>query len=154
MRPIQISNRLIEQTILELQQGGGRRHERVVLWLGVSAAVIRVSEVFVPQQETASDYFHIPRQGMAELMQLLRERDLMIAAQVHSHPYEAFHSKADDEWAIVRHVGALSFVLPHFALETSLDSFTTDAVLFELNEHNQWLEVFGAEMSTRLLITP
>jgi len=36
----------------------------------------------------------------------------MVAAQVHSHPDEAFHSKGDDEWAIVRHEGALSIVVP------------------------------------------
>src|SRR6266540_672482 len=146
MRTVQISNELISQTIEELQLGGEKGHERVVLWLGIANDMVRVTEVFVPQQTTASDYFHISREGMAQLMRHLRECDLMIAAQVHSHPEEAFHSKADDYWAIVRHVGALSFVLPHFALETRPDSFLADAVLFELTEHNQWIEVLKSDV--------
>jgi proteasome lid subunit RPN8/RPN11 len=153
MRAIQISNELIDQTLDELQRGGGKGHERVVLWLGIPGAIVKVTELFVPQQTTASDYFHISREGMAQLMRHLREGDLMIAAQVHSHPEEAFHSKADDYWAIIRHVGALSFVLPHFALETRADSFLADAVLFELNEHNQWIEVLKSDLFTRFSIT-
>lgn len=153
MRTIQISNGLIDQTIDELQRGGAKGHERVVLWLGIPGDVVRVTEVFVPQQTTASDYFHISREGMAQLMRHLREGDLMIAAQVHSHPEEAFHSKADDYWAIVRHVGALSFVLPYFALETTPDSFVADAILFELTEHNQWIEVSKPDLFTRFAIT-
>jgi proteasome lid subunit RPN8/RPN11 len=153
MRVIQISNQLIEQTLDELRRGGAKGHERVVLWLGTPGAIVQVTEIFVPQQTTASDYFHISREGMAHLMRHLREDDLMIAAQVHSHPEDAFHSKADDYWAIVRHVGALSFVLPHFALETKAHSFLADAVLFELNEHNHWVEVSRPDVITRFAIT-
>ncbi len=153
MRTVQISNELIGQTIEELQLGGEKGHERVVLWLGIANDMVRVTEVFVPQQTTASDYFHISRDGMAQLIRHLREGDLMIAAQVHSHPEEAFHSKADDYWAIVRHVGALSFVVPSFALETKAHSFLADAVLFELNEHNQWIEVSKPDVVTRFAIT-
>jgi len=153
MRIIQISNGLIHQTIVQLQRAGDTGQERVVLWLGIPGDVVRVTEIFVPRQTAASDYFHIPREGMAQLMQHLRESDLMVAAQVHSHPYQAFHSKADDDWAIVRHVGALSFVLPYFALETSSDSFASDAILFELSEHNQWIEVPKSEIFTRFSIT-
>jgi proteasome lid subunit RPN8/RPN11 len=153
MKTIQISNELIDQTLDELQRGGEKGHERVVLWLGIPGDLVKVTEVFVPQQTTASDYFHISREGMAQLMRHLREGDQMIVAQVHSHPEEAFHSKADDYWAIVRHVGALSSVLPHFALETSPDSFVADVVLFELTEHNQWIEVSKSDLFTRFLIT-
>ena len=66
MRTIQISNGLINQTIDELQRSGAKGHERVVLWLGIPGDVVRVMEVFVPQQTTASDYFHISREGMAQ----------------------------------------------------------------------------------------
>ena len=67
--------------------------------------------------------FHIPPEGMTALYAELRHKRLMVAAQVHSHPQEAFHSKADDRWAIVRHEGALSLVVPHFAQATTLDRF-------------------------------
>jgi hypothetical protein len=63
----------------------------------------------------------------------------MIAAQIHTHPKRAFHSAADDKWAIVRHTGALSLVIPHFALRTSRASFRADTAVFALSPQNKWL---------------
>ena len=54
MRAIQISNELIDQTLDELQRGGGKGHERVVLWLGIPSAIVKVTEVFVPQQTVST----------------------------------------------------------------------------------------------------
>jgi hypothetical protein len=78
---------------------------------------------------------------MDKLMQELRTRRLMIAAQVHTHPNLAYHSTADDRWAIVRHVGALSLVVPHFALRTSCETFKKDNTVFSLSPRNEWLEL-------------
>ncbi|HXM51477.1 MAG TPA: hypothetical protein VN956_26785 [Pyrinomonadaceae bacterium] len=54
MRTIQISNGLIERTIDELQRGGAKGHERVVLWLSIPGDVVKVTEVFVPQQTVST----------------------------------------------------------------------------------------------------
>jgi proteasome lid subunit RPN8/RPN11 len=146
---------IVEQTLAELQTAGTQGHERVVLWLGSkSDNKTEIKEVFVPLQQNASDYFRIPREGMAELMKHLRESNLIIAAQVHSHPAEAFHSQADDYWAIVRHVGALSLVLPYFALRTDRESFAVDAAPFELSETNEWIEVPMTQILMRYSIIP
>ena len=79
-------------------------------------------------------------------MRHLRSGRLKIVAQVHSHPGEAFHSEVDDEWAIVRHVGALSLVVPGFARWTTPTNFVAQAVAYELSASNQWLhtETIGA----------
>jgi len=37
-----------------------------------------------------------------------------LIAQVHSHPTEAYHSEADDRFAIVTAEGGLSLVVPNF----------------------------------------
>jgi hypothetical protein len=63
----------------------------------------------------------------------------MVAAQVHTHPKLAFHSAADDKWAIVRHVGALSLVLPYFSLRTNVENFVQHTVTFSMNAENDWL---------------
>ena len=68
----------------------------------------------------------------------------MVAAQVHTHPAQAFHSEADDQWAIVRHVGALSLVVPYFAKDTRVASFFDDVALFRLSSENAWCEVSRA----------
>lgn len=133
---------VITKTLQELHRAGANNCERVVLWLGSrGGGSIDVSEAFVPLQEAEEDYFWIPPEGMSELLSHLRQNRLMIAAQVHSHPEHAFHSEADDRWAIVRHVGALSLVVPFFGLHTTEESFTEDASVFQLSERNRWLEV-------------
>ena len=59
--------------------------------------------MYRPQQRAAADMFHIPPDSMAALRANLRRNRVMVAAQVHWHPREAFHSLADDHWTIVRH---------------------------------------------------
>ncbi len=139
---IEISANGIEMTLLPLHDAGRSEKESVVLWLGrADEDKIIVAEVYVPGQESESDYFRIPRESISALMRYLREKGLMVAAQVHTHPNLAFHSPADDRWAIVRHAGALSLVLPSFGLRTTAVSFQKDAAVFRLSEDNKWRKV-------------
>lgn len=140
--PISISIQNIKKTLTALQNKGKAESECVVLWLGKHTNDgIRVETVWEPEQHAGSDFFEIPENSMEDLFKELRSRRLMIAAQVHSHPRLAFHSWADDKWAIVRHAGALSLVLPHFALRTRQETFIKDAAVFVLSPQNQWQEV-------------
>ena len=111
-----VSNPHIRTTLEHLRAAGKKRSECVVLWLGRRLGdKIVVEKVWRPRQLAGAGFFEIPPQSMAELFAELRQSRSMIAAQVHSHPREAFHSAADDTWAIIRHEGALSLVLPYFA---------------------------------------
>ena len=65
----------------------------------------------------------------------------LVAAQIHAHPAEAFHSLADDRGALVGHLGALSIVLPEFAAECTVANFATLAAVFELHGGGAWREV-------------
>lgn len=47
--------------------------------------------------------------------QALRERGEILAAQIHAHPTEAFHSDTDDSLPLATLLGALSIVVPDFA---------------------------------------
>ena len=77
---------------------------------------------------------------------------MLIAAQVHSHPEEAFHSQADDNWAILRHLGALSIVVPYFANQTSVGNFLRQVAIFRLNDANQWRELEGVDRERSIQI--
>jgi proteasome lid subunit RPN8/RPN11 len=137
---LEISARMIASTVDHLR--ASKRRERVVLWLGRrDDERICVDEVFVPMQETEADFFRIPEEGMAEVLTHLRPERLMVAAQVHTHPEDAFHSPADDRWAIVRHVGALSLVVPRFCQHTTTETFVEDTKVFSLDEHDRFREV-------------
>lgn len=85
-------------------------------------------------------------------MNVLGEGGLKIAAQVHSHPQEAFHSSADDTWAIVRHEGALSLVVPYFAQRTTDTSFLADQKTYRLDALNRWTNIPSPELDRWLQV--
>lgn len=153
MRPhrlIQCPRRLVIDTIRHLQDAGTQASERILLWLAEPAQTrLLVKDIVVPVQTASADRFYIPPVSMKEIMATLADRRLMIAAQVHSHPQEAFHSPADDRWAIVRHTGALSLVLPYFCLRTTIATFTAEAAVYELHTNNSWRQVAPHEVRSR-----
>lgn len=137
---LQIPVELLEDSIQILKSSPDK--EKVILWLGqrVNDSYL-VEEVFTPIQITEADYFHIPESAMDELMARLRNSRRMLVSQVHTHPFEAFHSAADDRWAIVRHVGAYSLVLPEFCAKTQRRNFIRTVASFVLNDANKWKKV-------------
>lgn len=141
------TNSIVEVTLGWLRDAGHTRRECVALWLGHRGpATIDVVDAYRPEQTAEIDMFHIPRRGMTELHTALRQRRLMVAAQVHSHPAEAFHSKADDRWAIVRHEGALSLVVPRFALQTTTQNFLAHTKVYRFTATSLWQEIPAAEL--------
>lgn len=143
----------IEQTLKHLQDAGQRGSECVVLWLGrESTSGIEIEAVCRPAQVAGADIFRIPPAAMREIIGILAQHGWMIAAQVHSHPFEAFHSLADDKWAIVRHENALSLVVPYFADKTTTASFLQDQKTFKLTADNRWQELAPWEISKWLHI--
>ena len=142
-----IDEEKIAATLEHLRNDGERGVEGVVLWLGSRIGdQTQITEVYRPAQYASRGNFRIPRQSMSALLRHLRSAGESIAAQVHSHPERAFHSPIDDEWAIVRHEGALSLVLPDFALRTSVETFVDDAAVFELSGTNIWEEVLPGKV--------
>jgi hypothetical protein len=155
MNTILVPSAIVTESLAILQKVGRRRSECVVLWLGKRGADgICIVEVYKPDQAASRDFFCIPKDSMEKLFQKLRTQRLFVAAQVHTHPKEAFHSYADDERAIVRHVGALSLVIPFFAKKTSAATFVADTAVFELSAQNEWVEVGPEQISNHYRIIP
>ncbi len=153
-RIVSIRRTLLEATLKHLVDAGAQDKEGIVLWLaGRSAVRLDVCEAFVPMHEASSDFFWIPKRGMDQLLEVLRARRWMVAAQVHSHPQEAFHSHADDQWAVVRHEGALSIVLPYFARNITSRGFLDAAAMFMLAD-GRWEELRPDEVHSRIEVTP
>lgn len=134
---------VVAMTLTHLRASGARECECVVLWLGrrTDDGHIVVKHAYRPLHRARADVFHIPPEGMAALHAELRRGRLMVAAQVHSHPGEAFHSIADDRWAVIRHEGALSLVVPNFAARTRADNFLEQTKVFRFSNAAEWLEV-------------
>lgn len=100
---------------------GSHGWEVLVLWLGeINAAdgYAKVIQAYVPKQNPISSedgvgYF-VDSEALFKLNRGLSETGLRLIAQVHSHPHEAYHSEADDRYAIVTENGGLSIVVPEF----------------------------------------
>lgn len=143
---------VVRATLDHLRQSGYVSRECVVLWLGIrESGEIRVKSVYRPIQKAREDMFRIPSQGMTALHRTLRRSGCMVAAQVHSHPGPAFHSRADDKWAIVRHEGALSLVVPNFAVMTTVDNFLDETKVYRFSDSGKWLLVRTSELNRSCL---
>ena len=143
---------LVDTTLARLREAGQRHCECVVLWLGRrNGGLIEVEDAYLPPQTAKADMFHIPPAGMTALQAELRRRRLMVAAQVHTHPREAFHSKADDRWAIVRHESALSLVVSNFATGKTVSNFLDDTKVYRFSASAQWIEVRKPELERSCL---
>lgn len=141
-KPLRIHRDALAQTLAILKRAGLKHHEGITLWLGERGdAVDEVALPYEPIHAAAKDFFHIPPHGIQALMRKMEETETCVVAQIHTHPQDAFHSRADDQWAIVRHVGAFSLVLPTFALATSLENFVDQVAVFRLGVDDRWHQV-------------
>lgn len=150
MLTLKYSQQTLSSTLQLLTKGGQGVRECVVLWLGKrSGQDVQIEEVYLPEQRSGVDVFHIPPASMQKLMHYLKQHRLMVAAQVHTHPGMAFHSKADDEWAFVRHEGAISMVLPYFAKNTTALNYLQEVEVYCLSKNNTWDHIQGMELLKR-----
>ena len=111
----------LEQTLQTMREFGRQGCEVLVLWLGRFGAnedEAVIERAYVPPQkpiksEEGVGYF-VSGETLFQLNRALSESGLRLIAQVHSHPSEAYHSDADDRYAIVTMEGGLSLVVPDF----------------------------------------
>lgn len=155
MTTVVCTEKVVADTIEVLRRGGCRGEERVALWLS-SAAPRRpapVIEVYEPDQIAAVDYFRLPPESMRALMRHLSATRRRIVAQIHTHPGRAYHSDVDAEWAIIRHVGALSLVIPRFAKTTTVSNFLRRVMTYEFSPNAEWLWCPNTGPEARIKVT-
>jgi proteasome lid subunit RPN8/RPN11 len=146
----------VEQTLAILRDAGREGVEGMCLWLAPASAVADsvVTEVYRPELIAGRCFFEIPPEAMRCLMRHLAANRLKVAAQVHSHPGRAFHSEDDDKWAIIRHEGGLSIVVPRFALHTTQQSFLSDSAIYQLDQADEWQPVNLLDLPRILRVSP
>lgn len=152
-RPVPINHISVQRSLLDemlrgMQQLGKHGCELLVLWLGdIDAngyAIVR--NAFVPKQNPIADedgvgYF-VTGETLFHLNRGLSETGLRLIAQVHSHPTVAYHSEADDRYAIVTADGGLSLVVPNFG-HAELDPASW--AVYRLRQ-NEWQELSESQV--------
>ena len=155
MSTVICTREVLQTTIAILRRGGARGKERAALWLATAAPrkPAAIVEVYEPDQVAEVDYFRLLPVSMRLLMDHLRSTRRRIVAQIHTHPGHAFHSEMDAEWAIVRHVGALSLVLPRFAASTTPENFLEEVMTYEYFPGGDWSHCPNVGPSARVMVT-
>ncbi len=148
-----IGHDAVVHTIARIRQRGERGAEGVMLWLGRRSALDSdVREAYEPLYQSKADQFVVPHEGMSALMDRICATGHAVVAQVHSHPEHAFHSLADETWALVKHVGAYSIVIRWFCANTTPENFWQEAAVFVMQPSGRWLELSATEKERQCLM--
>ena len=115
-----ISAEHLADTERALSEAGGEGYERFAFWSGRPGdnGLFEVRALHVPQQVSyRTCHGLLVRVEGPELHRLniwLFEHKQILAAQVHAHPTDAYHSDTDDAFPVVTIDGGLSIVVPNF----------------------------------------
>lgn len=129
-------------TIAFLRDAGRKGNEAFVLWFGreEASADFRFTRAVLPAQEPQATphglLVTVPGDELFRINKAAYQQGETIGAQVHSHPTEAYHSETDDRYPLVTLVGALSLVIPNFAVRAPGDM--DEWAWYRLSEDAQW----------------
>jgi len=137
---VNISKRLIDEAQLFLRQVGATGREGMVLWMGrAEGPLFRVTDILIPRQSGLKTKdgvcVVVDADEMHRINVELFTSGLRLIAQVHTHPTDAYHSETDDKYAIATTIGALSLVLPDFAMR---EFDLTDCAVYRLDKGGGW----------------
>jgi JAB domain-containing protein similar to deubiquitination enzymes len=112
---------LVEAANRHLRNVGRQGYEGFALWAGRrQEKEFKVLETVIPAQHGIRSLsgvcVTVEAEELFRLNVHLFERGLSLIAQLHSHPGEAYHSGTDDSFPIATTAGALSLVIPDFAI--------------------------------------
>jgi hypothetical protein len=126
----------------ELERRGGHRHEAGVFLLGVEVAGRRqvTDRVFYDELDPnaySTGVCVLHGDAFAKLWALCREQNLMVVADVHTHPQAAFQSQSDKTNPMVATSGHLAIIVPNFARWPIPRG---QLGVFEYRGHHQWID--------------
>lgn len=153
VKKVCIAEDLVVRTVKALQTFGRTGCEGLVLWMGsVSGSEARVADAWVPPQTPIrSDSgigYMVSKETLTEISRECRRSGLGLVAQVHSHPRRAYHSDADDRYAVVTTNGGFSLVVPNFGNSPARISAWA---VYRLNGQD-WIELTAREVASTFII--
>jgi hypothetical protein len=112
---------LVDKTLEPLQRAGEEGYEAFVLWggrLDEGGRRLVYESIYFPEQTTSRSeeglLVVVEGDALFRVNRAFYEHGLTLAAQVHSHPTDAYHSDTDDAYPLMTLVGGLSGVVPDF----------------------------------------
>jgi hypothetical protein len=148
-----ISRDLFEKTVEVLRKRGRKKQEGLVLWAGGASADAEEAHVvsyIVPRRGHWGGGVRLDSKFLLKLSEELEKRDLLLLAQVHSHPGNFGHSPGDEKRAASYRIGFTSIVVPCFALEKIHD--LSECYVYEYKGNWNWRLLEGSEASSRFVV--
>lgn len=110
----------------------------------------QVTQFVAPDQITGRDscWVEVTMKGKLEIAAALAP-DELIAARIHSHPSEAFHSSVDDRNPGLTAEGAWSIVVPYYGLGLRRG---IDACAIYQRQNGKWRELMSDEIAAEISI--
>jgi proteasome lid subunit RPN8/RPN11 len=144
----QVRRETIDESLRFFQKQGKRGHEGVALWPGrLLEGRCEVQGAIIPVQITGPRMYQIPADESFRVIKSTAKQNLVIAIQIHSHPGSAYHSEADDEYAFLQHLNAISIVVPDFG-NFEAGQFLDYAVFYRLRGPERWDLMAGEEVAS------
>lgn len=114
---------VLEQSSKHLKKYGKKRSEALVFWAGWldERCEAHITNCKVPLNINWGGGVRVELDGMLKLMDELVNEDLLLLAQVHSHPGDFGHSHGDDRMAASYRRGFVSIVVPNYGLKDLKD---------------------------------
>ncbi len=133
IKQLAIPGSIFRSTISKFQEIGEQQKEAIAYWTGTlnqEKGEIR-NVIFADSYnefENEKLFARVPLQTTFQIGKLIHERNEVLFAQIHSHPFEAFHSFTDDNYPISHKLGFLSIIVPFFGKNVSC---LTDCKVYE-----------------------
>lgn len=148
-----ISRHLFGESVKVLRKRGRRKQEGLVLWAGApspNAEEAYIVSYVVPQRGHWGGGVRLNARALLKLSGELEKRDLILLAQVHSHPGNFGHSWGDEERATSFRLGYISIVVPNFAL-TEIHDLSL-CYVYEYKGNWKWRLLDRNEVALRFFI--
>jgi hypothetical protein len=112
-----LSSGLLEFTQRQLRSLSAGTREALVVWVGrAHNGGALVTQVITPETCAHYDHLTVPSGTRAELATYLRRENLLLFADLHTHPTAAFLSHADRARPLSTRPGFYAIVVPDFAV--------------------------------------
>lgn len=145
----------IENVYQHLRHVGVKGFEGVALFAGIynSETEFEIKIAIIPEQEAINIegglLYAVGEDELFRINKWLYENKMTLAAQIHSHPGEAYHSEMDDLFPIITKEGGFSIVVPHFAFKPFK---LKDWAVYRLFPNQNWMELNPNEVNSLIAI--
>lgn len=149
---------ILDESSIFLYEKGLEGCEGTALWIGRpivdDAGQIDIVRLFIPEQICIKTSYGVAvdltERAHYTLTDNLKPGERFYI-RIHSHPEEAYHSKRDNNNQVITHQGALSIVVPNFAIQPIN---LQECAIYRLEHGKGWLDLSNKEIDNIFKVMP